>query len=212
MSSLWENFRRSIVVDAVEVREHAPRTDHSPASEPPPNEPPGPTAAASGLPPWTSADEQWRWIQRISNWTDEAFEIPGLGWRFGIDPLLGLVPVVGDLAGVLFSVWILLAAAQLGVPRITLVRMLLNVAIDFVLGSIPLLGAVADFAWKANARNVQLMERTVLAGLAQRRVQRTWDWLFVGGVLALVATMFIGSLVVAILIAQWIASLLASLF
>jgi hypothetical protein len=211
MSNLWDSWLRSNVIDAVEVREHTPRAGDAPV--PPVRRPPPDCApTAENRPRWTAADEQWRWIQRISNWTDEAFEIPGLDVRFGVDPLLGLVPVVGDLAGTILSAWILLAAAQLGVPRITLARMLLNVGIDFILGSIPLVGAVADFAWKANARNVALLERTLPTSLPQRRTQRAFDWLFVGGVLALLLAMFIGSLVAAIFIAQWIASLIASLF
>src|SRR5262245_23284466 len=87
----------------------------------------------------------------LSQWLDTAFEVPGLGWRFGLDPLVGLFPVVGDFASAMVSLYILAAAAQLQVPRGTLLRMGLNVGIDYLLGSLPVVGNVFDFIWKANS-------------------------------------------------------------
>lgn len=166
------------------------------------------------LPPISTRDDalRQRWVKLLSVWTDTVFEVPGLGWRFGLDPIIGLVPVVGDLASALVSFYILSLAAQMQVPRVTLVRMMLNVAIDYVVGSIPLLGNVFDFGWKANYWNAQLLERTLAAPAYERRQQTIWDWLFVGGLMTLLVAVVIGSLVAAILIAAWIAKRLGAAF
>jgi hypothetical protein len=89
---------------------------------------------------------------------DDAIPIPGTSYRIGLDPLLGLVPGLGDLLGALLSAWILVLASRLGAPRAVLVRMALNVAVDTVVGIVPGVGDVFDAAWKSNARNVALIE------------------------------------------------------
>ncbi len=154
------------------------------------------------------ARDRRRWLKLLSAWTDNVFEIPGTGLRFGLDPLIGLVPVAGDLASAVLSFYILSVAAQTRVPRSTLVRMGLNVGIDYVLGSIPLLGNVFDFVWKANQKNMQLLERHVAAPASERRRQSMWDWVLIGLIGIVLVAAFIGSLVVAMLIAAWIARLL----
>ncbi len=89
---------------------------------------------------------------------DEAVRIPGTNIRIGLDALLGLLPVGGDVAGGVFSGLIILQAARAGAPTPVLGRMLANVAIDVVLGAIPLLGDLFDVAWRANSRNVRLLD------------------------------------------------------
>lgn len=89
---------------------------------------------------------------------DEAIRIPGTNIRIGLDALLGLLPGGGDVAGGLFSGLIILQAARSGAPTPVLGRMLANVAIDVVLGAIPLIGDIFDVAWRANSRNVRLLE------------------------------------------------------
>ena len=89
---------------------------------------------------------------------DEAIRIPGTNIRIGLDALLGLLPGGGDVAGGLFSGLIILQAARLGAPTSVLGRMLGNVALDVVFGAIPILGDVFDVAWRANTRNVRLLE------------------------------------------------------
>jgi hypothetical protein len=89
---------------------------------------------------------------------DEAIRIPGTNIRIGLDALLGLVPGGGDVAGGLLSGVIILQAARAGAPTAVLGRMLGNLVLDLVLGSIPLLGDVFDVAWRANSRNVRLLE------------------------------------------------------
>ena len=124
------------------------------------------------------------------------------GWRFGLDPIIGLVPIVGDLASALISFYILSVAAQMRVPRSTMARMGANVAIDYVVGSVPLLGNIFDFAWKANRRNMKLLERHVAAPPQERARHAVWDWVFIGLLGAGLVALFIGSLVVAVLIAS----------
>jgi len=95
----------------------------------------------------------------VSTLMDEAVRLPGTGFRVGIDPLLGLVPFGGDTVAFVLSLYPVVEAARLGLPRTTLARMLLNVGIDFLVGSVPVLGTLFDAVWKANERNVRLLER-----------------------------------------------------
>jgi hypothetical protein len=151
-----------------------------------------------------------QWAKLLSFWTDSVFEIPGLGWRFGLDPIIGLVPIVGDLATTVVSFYILTLATQLQVPRTTIARMSLNVAIDYVIGSIPLLGNVFDFAWRANHRNIQLLERA-LASRAPGRIRQTiWDWLFIAGVIALLVAILVASIWLAVALVVWLARALGA--
>lgn len=81
--------------------------------------------------------------------------------RFGLDPILGLVPGLGDVAGAALSGYLVLLAARLGAPRVVVLRMVANVALDSVVGSVPLLGDAFDVAWKSNMRNLALLERAI---------------------------------------------------
>jgi hypothetical protein len=92
---------------------------------------------------------------------DTAARIPGTGIRFGLDPILGLVPGVGDLAGAALSGYLVLLAGRSGASRTTIVRMLANVAIDTFGGMLPVLGDAFDVAFKSNSRNLVLLERTL---------------------------------------------------
>lgn len=98
-------------------------------------------------------------VERISTLLDSAVRIPGTKWTVGIDPILGIVPGVGDALSLSVSLYLIYQARQLGVPRKTQVRMLATVGIDALVGSVPIVGQLADFAIKANARNVKLLER-----------------------------------------------------
>jgi hypothetical protein len=83
--------------------------------------------------------------------------VPGTGIRFGIDGLVGLVPGIGDGAMALISLWFVLEAGRLGLPKRKLARMLLNIGIDAAAGAVPVLGDVFDVAWKANRRNYRII-------------------------------------------------------
>jgi hypothetical protein len=137
-------------------------------------------------------------LRLLSRWMDTAFEVPGLGWRFGLDPIIGLVPVLGDVVTSFISLYMLAVAQHYQLPRGTKLRMGLNIAVDYVVGAIPLLGNFFDFAWKANDLNFKLLERHISAGARQRTQQSVWDWLILGGLVLLIAGALIGSLALAI--------------
>lgn len=120
---------------------------------------------------------------------DSSIRLPG-GFRIGVDALIGLVPFFGDAAGVLLSGYIVREAARLGVPRSVLLRMIGNVAIEGIVGVVPILGDVFDAAWKANQRNVQLLERHLDNPAATTRSSRR-----------LVALVIVGLLVVMLIFA-----------
>ena len=142
--------------------------------------------------------------ERLARLLDSQFRVPGTRVRFGIESLLGLVPGVGDAAGLALSTMVIVQAVRLGARGSTVARMVLNVAVDAVVGSIPLLGSVFDFAFKANNRNVALMQRHGLdpdrtQAESRAAVRRTLIGVAVG--LAL-------TLVVLIALVAWILSLL----
>lgn len=97
-------------------------------------------------------------IRRLSRLMDSAVRIPGTRIRFGLDGVIGLIPGFGDAAAAGISAWIVREAYASGVPNGVLAKMLGNIAIDFVGGTVPLVGDVFDIYWKANLRNVQLLE------------------------------------------------------
>jgi hypothetical protein len=97
-------------------------------------------------------------FRALANLLDNRFRVPGTNWRFGIDPLLGLIPGLGDIAGALFAMWSVLLARKLGAPRIIQVQMLTNIALDMVGGAVPIVGDLFDMAFKAHARNRQLLD------------------------------------------------------
>lgn len=112
-------------------------------------------------------------LDRLSHLLDEAFEVPGTSYRVGLDPLIGVLPVVGDAPTTALSAYIVAEAAALGVPRATLARMLLNLLLDATIGSLPVAGTLFDAVWKANTRNVRLLEaRTTVAGDAGSTADR----------------------------------------
>lgn len=136
-------------------------------------------------------------LEMLALWMDSLFEIPGTGIRLGFDPILGLIPGLGDTLTTLVSLYILAAARRYGVPRVTLLRMAANIAIDFACGSLPFVGDVFDVFWKSNQRNVALLRRHVLATPAEQRRAKSGDWLFLAGLMVLLVVLFIGSLALA---------------
>ena len=107
--------------------------------------------------------------RRIARLLDSAFSIPGTDIRVGLDPIIGLFPGFGDVAGGAMSAYILLVAGRLGAPTSVLFRMVLNIVVDTLVGSIPVLGDLFDVGWKSNMRNVALLEQFADRPQAARR-------------------------------------------
>ncbi|MBP0011367.1 DUF4112 domain-containing protein [Roseofilum sp. Belize Diploria] len=97
-------------------------------------------------------------LRRLSQLLDNALPIPGLNYRVGIDPIIGLIPGGGDMVSGILSAYIVLEATRFGLPKETLGRMVINVLIDTLTGIVPILGDLFDLTWKANAMNVELLE------------------------------------------------------
>ena len=123
-------------------------------------------------------------LRRLAWWLDEGIRVPGTGIRFGLDPILGLVPGLGDVAGALLGGAILMEAYRRQLSRSTLVRMAANILIDTAAGAVPVLGDIVDFVWKSNRKNLDLLERHTSKPSKAARTDRLWA-LTVFGVLGL---------------------------
>lgn len=145
-------------------------------------------------------------IRALSHLLDNAVSIPGTNYRIGLDPLLGLLPAAGDYVSAALSGYVVIEAARLGASKATLGRMVLNIIIDTLIGTFPILGDFFDFAWKANARNVALLESQVSAPKERERS----DWWFVILLLVILALVLIGITALVVLIIQFLIALLSS--
>jgi hypothetical protein len=121
----------------------------------------------------------FKWLALIM---DDFLRVPGTKFRFGLDPLIGLVPGIGDTGSALVSAFALIQAARLGVPKILLARMSLNILINEIVGIVPIVGDGFSFWFKSNARNHQIIREHVAAPGTSRRS----DWIFVVAILALI--------------------------
>ncbi|HEY8696807.1 MAG TPA: DUF4112 domain-containing protein [Rhizomicrobium sp.] len=121
---------------------------------------PARTFPIAAMPAKTVADEIAR-LEWLADLLDSRFRIPGTQIRFGLDPLVGLVPVAGDFIGLLVSLYIVVELADLGLPLFTKLRMLTNILLDFFIGSIPLVGDVLDVAIRVNRKNLALARRAL---------------------------------------------------
>ena len=102
-------------------------------------------------------DQQFKKAKFVAKLLDTQFNIAGI--KFGLDPIIDLIPYIGDAIGVLLSLYILNIAREVGVTRFDMMRMVLNIFIDFLLGFIPFLGALFDVVYKANIRNLAILEK-----------------------------------------------------
>ncbi|HIK27534.1 MAG: DUF4112 domain-containing protein [Oscillatoriaceae bacterium SKW80] len=130
-------------------------------------------------------------LRKLSHILDNAIPIPGTPYRIGIDPILGILPAGGDIAAAFISGYIIYSAMRLGLPKETLLRMVTNILIDVLIGSIPLLGDVIDVMWKANVKNVELLESHLDIPQESKKADRWFIFLLLAGlflVVLLVAT------------------------
>jgi hypothetical protein len=115
------------------------------------------THGQSGLQP--IANSRLAQARALAKLLDRAVRVPGTNISFGLDALLGLIPGGGDLAGAAFSAWLIILGARMGLPSHVLARMVANVAVDTLGGTVPLIGDLFDVAWKSNTRNLALLEQ-----------------------------------------------------
>ena len=147
--------------------------------------------------------EQLGWIM------DDLFRVPVVGWRFGLDALIGLVPGLGDTTTALVSFYILAAAVRYRVPKITMLRMGLNIGLDYVFGSLPFLGDLADAWWKSNQKNLDLLKKRATVSAEEAREGRASDWLFVGGIILVLAALAVASAAISFYLLLRLGELLA---
>jgi len=148
-----------------------------------------------------------RGLESLRRWArmfDSAFRIPGTQITFGLDPILGLIPGLGDVASPVFSLFFVWHGLRLGVPKVVLARMVLNVLIDSGVGAIPVVGDFFDFGWKANAWNLALLERHAIAG----RKPTSFDYVFV----ILCSVVLVAAAAIPILVLIWLGSEFGRLF
>jgi hypothetical protein len=139
-----------------------------------------------------------RSLEQLSLWLDGVFRVPGVGWRFGLDAIVGLIPGVGDLATTAVSFYILAAGVRYRVSKATLLRMGVNLGIDYLVGAVPLFGDLFDAYWKANQKNVELLKSRATVSPEEARRGRTSDWLFVGLIMLLLLLILVGAITVAL--------------
>jgi uncharacterized protein DUF4112 len=139
-------------------------------------------------------------LDRLAGLLDDAFAIPGTPIRFGLDPIVGLIPGLGDILTSLISFLIVLAAWQRGLPMITITRMVVNIAIDTLLGTVPVAGDLFDVFWKSNRMNYNLLLRG-----QRKRGSQTWrDWAFLIFLCVSAAAILIVPVVTFIILLHWI--------
>lgn len=145
--------------------------------------------------PSSDAARRLRRLQRIAWIMDRSIPIGG-GRRIGLDPIIGLIPGIGDWLGAVISSWLVYEAVRLGLPARVLGRMVLNIAIEAAVGAVPLLGDVFDAAWQANQRNLRLVESHYDGRLKPRPLRALGvGFLVVAGVVLVLAAVLIGLVV-----------------
>lgn len=112
-------------------------------------------------------DPRLKWVERVSNLMDNQFRLPGTSFRFGLDPIINFVPLLGDLSGFLISATLVLSMARHGVSGKVVILMVLNILLDAAIGAIPLIGWIFDFSFKANTRNINLLRKHYTEGKYQ---------------------------------------------
>lgn len=141
------------------------------------------------------------WVERLARLLDNQFKFPGTNFRFGLDPILNLVPVLGDISGLLLSSVILATMLKHGVSRKLAILMALNILIDTVIGAIPVLGNIFDFYYKSNARNMRLLKEHYEEGKHQGS-----GWGLIIGIFLVLFAVLAGLVYLFFAIGEWVAS------
>jgi hypothetical protein len=139
-------------------------------------------------------------LRTLARTMDSVFKIPGTNFRVGLDGLIGIIPGIGDFAGLVISCYFLLIAAQLQIPKLILARMGVNIIIDTIVGAVPFLGDLFDFVWTANRKNMELIERH----LSSPRKTEARSGLFMVGVSIAIVVLMIAVFYVV----KWLAAII----
>lgn len=147
-----------------------------------------------------------RELEVISQLMDNQFRVPVIGWRFGLNAIIDLIPEFGDIATTIVALYILVSAVRYRVPRITLLRMGMNIAIYFVVGLVPLAGDLFAVWWKPNIRNVNLLRLRATVSAEEARRGRTSDWWFVAVIVGTLLALLFGSLALTVFVFWYVAT------
>lgn len=148
-----------------------------------------------------------RRVRRLSYLLDNAIPIPGTPYRVGLDPVLGLLPGGGDFLGTALSAYIVLEAARLGVPRATLMEMVRNIIFETVVGIVPVVGDLVDVTWKANVKNIRLLEEQL--DLPPQPRQKA-DWLFLALLLGVLLLVVMVVAAISVMLLRWVLGAISS--
>ena len=132
-----------------------------------------------------------KWVERVSRLMDEQFRLPGTNFRFGLDPILNMIPVAGGIGGFAVSAMLLLTMAKYGVSRKVLLIMTLNIILDSTIGAIPIIGNIFDFAYKSNSRNIKLLKEHYQEGKHQGSGKGVIAWIIIILLLALILVVYV---------------------
>ncbi len=147
-----------------------------------------------------------RELEVLSQLMDNQFRVPVIGWRFGLNAVIDLIPEFGDIATTIVALYILVSAVRYRVPKITLLRMGLNIAIYFIGGLVPFAGDLFDAWWKPNIRNINLLRRRATVSADEAKRGRASDWVFVSLIVGGLLTLLFGSITLTFLIFWYIAT------
>ena len=139
-----------------------------------------------------------RELEVLSQLMDNQFRIPVIDWRFGLNAIIDLIPQFGDVATTIVALYILVSAVRYRVPKITLLRMGLNIGIYFLVGILPFVGYVFAVWWKPNMRNLDLLRRRATVSAEEAKLGRKSDWLFVSLIIGSIVALFFGSIMLTI--------------
>jgi len=153
-----------------------------------------------------SSGQVERELEILSQLMDNQFRVPLLDWRFGLNAIIDLIPGIGDIATTIVALYILVSAVRYRVPKITLLRMGVNIAIYFVGGLVPFAGDLFAAWWKPNIRNLNLLRKRATVSAEAARRGRTSDWLFVTVIVVFLLALLFGSLALAGFVLWYIAT------